>query len=69
MYVITIKSCPCVINLKNNAIIKLSCTNYTHGPKLTENVQNVLTGLKRCVLTGVHQATDKIYKEEVKKSL
>ena len=45
--VCTIKSCPCVIILKNNAIIKLNCTNHNHNLKLTENVQNLLTGLKR----------------------
>ena len=53
MSVITIKSCPCVITLKNNTIIKLNCTNHNHDPKLTEYVQNVLTGLKLRVLTDV----------------
>ena len=49
IYVCTIKSYPCVIisKKKNTAIKKLDCTNHNHDPKLIENVQNVLTGLKR----------------------
>ena len=67
IYVCTIKSYPCVITLKDNAIIKFNCTNHNHNLKLTENVQNVLTGLERRVLTDVDQTIGKIYKEEVKR--
>ena len=41
--------------------------NHNHNLKLTENVQNVLTGLKRRVFTDVGQTIRKIYKEEVKR--
>ena len=46
---------------------KLGCTNHNHDLKLTENVHNVLTGLKRRVLTDVDQTIGKVYEEEVKK--
>ena len=62
----TIKSCPCVITVKNNPIIKLNCTNHNHDLKLTENVQNVLNELKRLVLTDVDHTIRNIY-EEVKR--
>ena len=67
IYVCTIKSCRCLIILKNNAIIKLNCTNHNHDPKCAENVPNVLTGLKHRVLTSVDQMIGKTYEEEVKK--
>ena len=35
--------------------------------KLSDNVQAILTALKRQVLTDNDQSTDKIYDEEVKK--
>ena len=53
--------------LKNNTIIKLNCTNHNYDPKCTENVHDVLIGLKRCVLTGVDQTIGQIYEEEVKR--
>ncbi len=65
-YVCTIKSFPSVITLKNDAFIKCN-GNHNHAPKLTTNVQNVLTGLKRRVLTDVDQPIGKIYEDEVKK--
>jgi len=65
-YVRTIKSCPSVITLKNDVIIKCN-GNHNHAPKLITNVQNVLTGLKRRVLTDVDQPIGKIYEDEVKK--
>ena len=67
IYVCTSKSCPCVITLKNNAIIKLNCTNRNHDPKLIKNVQNILAGLQRRILTDVNQTIGKINEEEVKK--
>ena len=48
------------MTLKNNAVIKLGCANHDHDPKLTENVQNVLIGLKRHVFTDVDQTIGKI---------
>jgi hypothetical protein len=65
-YVCTIKSCRAVITLKNDVIIKCN-GNHNHAPKLTANVQNVLTGLKRRVLTDADQPIGKIYEEEIKK--
>ena len=67
IHICTIKSCPCVITLKNNTIIKLNCRNHNHDPKLAENVYNVLARLKRRVFTDVDQTIGKIYDEEVKK--
>ncbi|CAF3135153.1 unnamed protein product [Rotaria socialis] len=61
------KSCPRVITLKNDAIIKCDVTSHNHDPRLTENIQNVFTGLKRRVITEFDQPIGKIYDEEVKR--
>ena len=58
---------PLCYYLNNNTTIELNCTNHNHDPKLTEHVQNVLTRLKRRVLTDADQTIGKIYKEEVQK--
>ncbi|CAF5013356.1 unnamed protein product, partial [Rotaria sp. Silwood1] len=46
IYVCTLKSCPRVNPLKNDAILKWNGTCHNHDPKLAENVQNILTELK-----------------------
>ncbi|CAF0858094.1 unnamed protein product [Didymodactylos carnosus] len=51
-----------LLSLKNDAITKSIATN--HNPKLPDNVQNVLTGLKRRVLIHAYKPTPKIYGEE-----
>ncbi|CAM4795938.1 unnamed protein product [Rotaria magnacalcarata] len=67
VYVCTNKSCPRVITLKNDAIIQCDVTRHNHDPRLTDDVQNVFTGLKRRVITDVDKSIGKIYEEEVKK--
>ncbi|CAF3341244.1 unnamed protein product [Rotaria socialis] len=67
VYACTNKSCPRVITLKNDAIIQCDVTRHNHDPRLTDDVQNVFTGLKRRVITDVDKSIGKIYEEEVKK--
>ena len=67
IYVCTFKSCSRAITLKNDAIVKPNGVNHNHDPKLPENVQTVLTGLKRRVLTEIDQPVSQLYEEEVKK--
>ena len=67
VYMCTFKSCSRTITLRNNVIMSSNGTNHNHDPKLPENVQTVLTGLKRRVLTETDQPVGKIYEEEVKK--
>ncbi|CAF4475878.1 unnamed protein product [Didymodactylos carnosus] len=64
LYVCTFKSCYCTITLKNDAITKSTATSHNHDPKLPDNVQIVLTGLKRRVLTDADKPIPKIYDEE-----
>ena len=56
------------ITLQNNAIIKLNYKNHNHDPELTENVQTVLTRLKRRVLANADHTIGNIYEEKVEKS-
>ena len=56
-----------MITLKDNAIIKVNDENHNHHPKLPENVQTVLVGLKRRVLSNIEKSIPTIYDEEVKK--
>ncbi|CAF1564340.1 unnamed protein product [Didymodactylos carnosus] len=67
VYICTFKSCSRTITLKDNEIIKSNGTTDNHDPKLPENVQAVLSGLKRRVLTDINEPIGKIYEEEVKK--
>ena len=67
IYVCTFKSCSRAITFKNNSIIKSNGPNHNHAPKLPENVQTVLSGLKRRILTDIDQPITKIYEDEVKK--
>ncbi|CAF3170463.1 unnamed protein product [Rotaria socialis] len=66
VYVCTNKPCPRVITSKNDAIIQCDLTRHNHDPRLTEDLQNVFTGLKRRVITDVDQSIGKTY-EEVKR--
>ncbi|CAF1313218.1 unnamed protein product [Rotaria sp. Silwood1] len=67
IFVCTSKWCHCAITVKNDLIIKSKAGNRNHDPKLPENVQRVLCGLKRRILTDIDQPVTKIYEEEVKK--
>ena len=67
IYICTFKWCSRTVTLKNNAIIKSNCDKHNHDPKLPENVQGVLCGLKRRILTDIDQPIIQIYEEEVKK--
>ena len=67
VYICTFKSCSRTITLKDNTIVKSNGSDHNHGPKLPENVQVVLCGLKRRVLTDSDQPVGKTYEEEVKK--
>ena len=67
VYVCTIKCCGHLITLKNDVIIKSDSRCHNHAPKLSNNVQAVLTRLKRRVLIDDDQSIGKIYDEEVKK--
>ncbi|CAF1545159.1 unnamed protein product [Rotaria sordida] len=67
IYVCTFKLCSRTITLKNDVILKTNGGNHNHDPKLPENVQAVLCGLKRRVLTDIDQPVTKIYEDEVKK--
>ena len=49
-----------VLSLKNDIIIKSDGTSPNHAPKLSDNVQAVLTGLKHRVLTDNDQLIGKI---------
>ena len=44
-----------------------NCTNHNHDSKLIENIQNILTELKRRLLTDVDQTIGKVDEEQVKK--
>ena len=46
IYICTFKLCSRALTLKNNAIIKSNCDKHNHDPKLPENVQGVLYGVK-----------------------
>ncbi len=67
IYVCTFKSCSRAITLNNDAIVKSNSLNHNHAPKLPENVQAVLTGLKRRILIDIDQPVLQLYEEEVKK--
>ena len=67
IYVRAIKSCDRLITLKNDVIIKSDDRSDNHAPKLFDNVQAVLTELKRRVLPDNDQSIGKIYYEKVKK--
>jgi hypothetical protein len=41
--------------------------NHNHDPKLSENVQTVLCGLKWWMLSDADQPITKVHEEEVKK--
>ena len=67
LYVCTFNCCSGTIFLKDNAIIKANGENQNHDPKLPENVQTVLVGLKRRVLSDIEKPIPTIYDEELKK--
>ena len=67
LYVCIFNCCSRTISLKDNAIIKVNGENHNHDPKLPENVQTVLVGLKRRVLSDIEKPIPTIYDEEVKK--
>ena len=63
LYVCTFKCCSCTVSLKDKAIIKVNGKNHNHDPKLPENVQTVLVGLKRRVLSDIEKTIPTIYDE------
>jgi hypothetical protein len=67
IHVCTFKWCSRTISIKDNVIIKSNSENHNHDPKLSENVQTVLCGLKRRMISDADQPVTKIYEEEVKK--
>ena len=64
IYVCTIKSYGRLIALKNDVITKSDGRSHNHAPKLSENVQAVLTELKRRILTDNDQSIGRIYNKE-----
>ncbi|CAF1017368.1 unnamed protein product [Rotaria sp. Silwood1] len=67
LYVCTNKSCTRSVTLQNDTIIKCNGITHDHDPKLNDNVEVVLTGIKRRVLADVDVPIGKIYEEEVKR--
>ena len=55
LYVCTFNCCSRMISLKDNVMIKVNGENHNHDPKLPENVQTVLVGLKRRVLSDIEK--------------
>ena len=66
-YVCTFKWCSRTICIRDNLIFKSNGGNHNHAPKLSENVQTVLCGLKRRILSEPDQPVTKVYDEEVKR--
>ena len=55
LYVCTFNCCSRTISLKDNAIIKINGENHNHDPKLPGNVQTLLVGLERRVLSAIEK--------------
>ena len=66
LYVCKFNCCSCRIALKDNAIIKVNGENHNHDRKLPENVQTVLVGLNRRVLSDIGKPIPTSYDEQIK---
>jgi hypothetical protein len=66
IYLCTFKSCSRILTLKDNVLMNPNGEKHNHDPKLSENVQDVLCGLKRRIITDIDQPITKIYDDKVK---